>query len=78
MLRPTAIKVTPLDNYLLSVVFDNNETKIMDTKPYIKGEWYSKLKDPDYFKTVRVNGYTVEWQDGQDICPDELYYCSKS
>ena len=48
----------------------------MDVKPYIKGEWYSKLADPEYFRTVRTNGYTVEWKDGQDLCPDELYYCS--
>ena len=33
MLRPTAINVTPLDNYRLSVVFDNNETKTIDIKP---------------------------------------------
>ena len=26
-----------------------------------------------YFQTVTVNGYSVEWKDGQDICPDELY-----
>ena len=71
MLRPTAINVTPLDNYRLSVVFDNNETKTIDIKPYIKGSWYGKLSDADYFKTVHVNGYTIEWQDGQDICPDE-------
>ena len=63
MIRPAVVKVTPLDNYLLSVVLDNNATKIINTKPYIKGEWYSKLKDPDYFKTVRVNGYTLEGHD---------------
>ncbi|HAM15385.1 MAG TPA: hypothetical protein DCP91_05915 [Eggerthellaceae bacterium] len=26
------------------------------------------------FKSVLVNGMTVEWTGGQDICPDELYY----
>ena len=36
------------------------------------------LDDPAYFRRVRANGYTVEWADGQDICPDELYYNSKA
>ena len=76
MLRPTAIKVFPLDNYRLKILFDNNETKIFDVKPYIKGNWYSELSDLNYFQSVFTNGYTVEWANGQDICPDELYYDS--
>jgi len=77
VLRPTALTVIPKENYTLEVSFDNGETRYFDVKPYIKGEWYSELKDPDYFKTIKVNGYTVEWKNGQDICPDELFYCSE-
>ena len=76
MLRPTAIQVTPLDNYILQIVFDNGEIKLFDVKPYIKGEWYNELADPAYFHSVSVNGYSVEWSNGQDLCPDELYYNS--
>ena len=28
------------------------------------------------FNTVKANGYSVEWKDGQDLCPDDLYYNS--
>ena len=73
MLRPTAISVETTDNYELTVKFDNGEKKLFDVKPYINGAWYGQLKDKDYFKTVSTNGYTVEWADGQDLCPDELY-----
>ena len=76
MLRPTATKVKPLDDFCILVEFDTGEKRIMDIKPYIKGEWYGKLADPSYFNSVRTNGYSVEWADGQDLCPDELYYCS--
>ena len=61
---------------LLGVSFDNGETKDFDVKPYIRGNWYGELANPAYFKSVFANGYTVEWADGQDICPDELYYNS--
>ena len=76
MLRPTATKVVPTSDYQLIVTFDNGEKRRFDVKPYIKGSWYGNLKDPGYFSAVSVNGYTVEWLEGQDLCPDELYYNS--
>ena len=73
MLRPTAVAVKAGKDYTLRVTFDNGEVRQFDVKPYIKGEWYSELKDEKYFRTVFANGYTVEWANGQDLCPDELY-----
>ena len=74
MLRPTAIKVNPMPNYILDLEFDNGVKKVFDVKPYIKGEWYGELNNVDYFNKVQVNGYSVEWPNGQDLCPDEIYY----
>ncbi len=76
MLRPTAKTVTPLPDFMLRIQFDNGEVKIFDVKPYIKGNWYSELSDPAYFGSVFANGYSVEWANGQDLCPDELYFDS--
>lgn len=73
MLRPTAVSVTPHDDYSLTVTFDNGETKRFDVTPYIHGEWYSHLHDKAYFRAARTDGFTVVWPDGQDLCPDELY-----
>lgn len=77
MLRPKPINVKPLENYLLSVVFDNGENKVFDVKPLITGDWFGELKSKSIFNTVKVSGNTVEWINGQDICPDDLYYLSK-
>ena len=76
MLRPTAVKVIPLENYKLMVYFDNQEVKEFDVQPCIMGEWYERLKDPSYFRAVMVDGYTVCWPEEQDLCPDELYELS--
>ena len=76
MLRPAAIKVFPQEDYTLRIIFDNGEEKLFDVKPYIKGNWYGELKEKRYFSTVSVDGYTVVWENGQDICPDDLYYLS--
>ena len=50
--------------------------KEFDVRPYIMGEWYERLKDPSYFRAVMVDGYTVCWPEGQDLCPDDLYELS--
>ncbi len=42
-------------------------------KPYIRGEWYGKLADRNYFNAVKTDGFTVVWPGGQDPCPDEIY-----
>lgn len=75
-MRIKPIKVTPMENYCLYLVFENGEEKVFDVKPYIKGSWYGKLSDVSYFGTVHIAGNTVEWADGQDIAPHELYELS--
>ena len=77
MPRPTAIEVYPLEDFFLKIKFDNNEIKLYDVKPSIKGAWYGKLANVDYFKTVYCDGFTVAWQEGQDLCPDDIYFLSQ-
>ena len=73
MLQPKIVEVKPLPEYKLYLEYDTNEKKIFNVSPYIKGDWFGKLKDEQYFNSVRLCGNTVEWQDGQDIAPHELY-----
>lgn len=76
MLRPTAIEVVPKPDKTLIITFDDASVKVFDVAPYINGSWYEELNDPIYFSRVRTDGFTVVWPDGQDICPDNLYYNS--
>ena len=73
MLYPKAIEVLPLDDYKLKLRFDNGEERLFDVKPYLRGEWFSELLDPEVFAAVRIEGLSVAWPDGQDIAPDCLY-----
>jgi hypothetical protein len=77
-MRPKVIDVKPIEDYNLIVTFDNGEVKLYDTKPLIKGSWFGQLKDIKLFNTVHIAGLSVEWEGGQDICPDDLYYSSKT
>ena len=70
--------VLDLEGNVLEGKLKSSKMKLVLVSPYIQGSWYGMLKDSAYFKSVKPNGYSVEWADGQDLCPDELYYSSKS
>ena len=76
-MRPKAIKVKLLENYMLEIVFNNGEMKLFDVKPYFKFKQFKELKNENEFRKVKIAGLSIEWENGADICPDELYYNSK-
>ena len=72
------INVISMSAHKLQLKYDSNETKIFDVSPYIQGSWFGLLSDEEYFKTVHIinGGRGIEWKDGQDIAPHELYELS--
>lgn len=78
-ITPDVIKVKALDDYLLEVTFETKEIKIFDMKNLINNmEFYKRLKNKEYFKKVKPYNETVIWENGEDICPEDLYYNSKT
>ena len=77
MLYPIPIAVKPIEDFQLLVTFTNGEKRIYDAKSLIKGDWFGQLRDISKFNTAKIVSNTVEWADGQDIAPDELYFASK-
>lgn len=75
MLQPRLKSVEPRPHYKLILAYETGELKEFDVEPYIGGPWYGELKNPAYFQTVKVlpGGVGIEWQNGQDIAPHELY-----
>ncbi len=80
MLQPKLLSVVPQDDYMLLLTYETGEVKNFDVKPYISGSWYSELLEKGYFRTVQVlpGGVGIEWRNGQDIAPHELYEQSTS
>lgn len=75
MLQPKLTEVTPLEDLRLRLVYETGEMRIFDVAPYVQGSWFSQLADPAYFNSVRLlpNGAGIEWAQGHDIAPHELY-----
>jgi hypothetical protein len=67
------IDVKPLDDYRLLVTFDNLEKRIFDVAPYLDDSFFAPLRNIGIFNSVKINPLTIEWANGIDICPDELY-----
>lgn len=65
--------VKPADNYNIIITFDNNKVKRFDVNPYLDKGFFKQLKDKSYFKTVKPFMGSIQWQNGQDFCPDTLY-----
>ena len=64
-----------VDDYKLSVTFEDNKKKLVDLSNHIGNGVFKKLKDINYFKTVKFNADldTIVWDNGADISPDFLY-----
>ena len=72
--KPVEIKV--LENYKLWLKFENGEQKIFNMEKYIHEKFYQKLKNRKYFERVKVSENTIEWENGEDVAPENLYYDS--
>ena len=73
MLQPKVLDVKTLADYRVLIIFDSGEKKAFNVTPYICGDWFGKLRDKNFFNTVRAVGRTIQWAGGQDIAPHELY-----
>lgn len=76
---PRVEEVKALDKKLIYVKFIDGKEKVYDMSELIaKNKFYKKLENEEYFKMVRPRGVTVEWPDGEDVCPENLYYDSEN
>lgn len=66
-----------LNEFCLKITYINGEKKIYDVKNILHYNFYQRLKNIEYFKLVKSVGTTVEWCNGEDIDPNELYENSK-
>ena len=66
---PDIEEVKALDKYYVYIKYDMTEN-------ILKIPYYNKLKSIKYFKNIRPRGDTVEWANGEDVAPENLYYNS--
>jgi hypothetical protein len=70
---PRVSDVKPNPDYTLTLTFTNGEVKVFDVKPYLDKGIFRELQDMSVFNSVRPCLGSIQWQGGQDFCPDTLY-----
>lgn len=73
MVAVTAVE--PLADYTLRVTFDDGSERVVDLTDDLWGPMGEPLRDPAYFRQVRVDAElrTVVWPNGFDLDPDVLH-----
>jgi hypothetical protein len=67
--------VEPAGGFHVRVAFENGTTREIDLEPYLVGPIFEPVKnDPAMFRSMKVRGNTIAWDNGADIDPDVLYY----
>ncbi len=68
------LEVTPLDGYRVELLFSDGHRAQRDLGPYLVGPVFEPVRDPAYFRMVRVEprSGTIVWPNGADLAPDSL------
>ena len=67
--------VEPLEKFRVRITFQNGAEKEIDLEKFLRGEIFESIRnDPAIFRSVKVVGGTIGWDNGADIDPDVLYY----
>ena len=58
----------------LDITFSDGVRAEIDFSGWIsRYPFFAPLKDPDYFRTFALDGWTVVWPNGADIAPETLH-----
>jgi hypothetical protein len=77
-MNPRVEDVKPNPDFTILITFTNGEIKIFDMKPYLEIGIFRELKDLSLFNSVKPFLGSIQWKNGQDLCPDTLYLESES
>jgi hypothetical protein len=73
MMSPSVTKVIPGPDYVLTVMFENGESGLLDMKGILDFGVFARIRDPDAFRRVRVSFDTIAWDSGVDLDPEYVY-----
>lgn len=67
------VKAEYQKGYEIKLRFNDGEGGIVDLKNDLNQPVFQPLKDLNYFKSFRLNSWTIEWENGADFAPEFLY-----
>ena len=65
----------PLDGYCVQLTLTDGRVIERDLGPMLVGPVFAEIrKDEARFREIRVEGGTIVWPNGADLCPDVLIW----
>jgi hypothetical protein len=73
--RVRVIGIKPLEGFKVLVSFDNDSCREIDLEQYSHGPVFEQIRNnPAVFRSMKIEGGTIAWDNTADIDPDVLYY----
>jgi hypothetical protein len=68
--------VEPIEDYQLLIRLSDGRQGLFDMKPYLDLGVFQELKDPAYFRLVKVEEHFggIVWPHEQDLSPETIEY----
>ena len=66
-------KAEYINDFKLSIQFNNDEKGVVDLENKLDKKIFEPLKNKSFFKTFKLNNWTIEWENGADFSPEFLY-----
>ena len=75
MMAPDVVSVSPLEPYVVRVVFGDGEVRDVDIEPLLDSPAFQRLRDREEFERAAVDEQTgaVAWPSGADLDSDVIY-----
>jgi hypothetical protein len=68
-------EATPLDGYRVRLTLTDGRAVERDLGPMLVGPVFAEIRnDPARFREMRIEGGTLVWPTGADLCPDVLIW----
>jgi hypothetical protein len=61
----------------LELGYEDGQRRVFDIAPFLEFEHFKALSSDALFKSARVRGGSIEWDNGIDIDPTELYEATR-
>ena len=62
-----------IEDYKLRLTFNNGAVRIVDFVPLMQKGICRKLQDKDYFRSFKLDPFTVDWNNEIGFAPEYLY-----
>lgn len=62
-----------IEDYKLRLTFNNGAVRIVDFVPLMQKGICKKLQDKDYFRSFKLDPFTVDWNNEIGFAPEYLY-----